>query len=821
MNRPVHTARSAVAIVRRLLLAVAVVFVLIPARAQAFEGPQLAVDPAAVNLSGPEAAFSLLVDGADAGGEPIDLTRTARYRSRDPEIAQVTSSGVVHGRSDGETVVDVTANGQTVSVPVSVSGATDPREIHFGNDVVPILSKFGCNSGGCHGKAEGQNGFKLSVFGFDPEADYRAITAEGRGRRVFLPSPEQSLLLQKACGDVPHGGGVRIRRNSYAYRLLRDWVAAGTPDGDPDAPKVVSLELTPHVRTMSPAAEQQLRAVATYSDGRRVDVTPHAKYQSNNEALATVDENGLVTAGDRPGEVALMAAYMGAVDVFRVMIPQPKTFDVFPQRPVVNFVDELVDAKLRQLNIAPSEMCSDEEFLRRVSLDVIGTLPSADEARAFLADARPDKRALLVERLLERPEYADYWALKWSDLLRVDREKLGRKGAYNYYRWIRDSLGRNVPFDEFAREVLTAEGAVRDAPAAYLHKVVKEPGEAAATISQVFLGVRIECARCHHHPFDRWSQSDYYGMQAHFAQVGFKSTSEGEMIAAMKDGKTTHPRTGQPVVAHPLGTSPESVSQEGDRRRQLAEWMTAPGNPWFARCVTNRYWAHFLGRGIVEPVDDFRSTNPPTNPELLGALAEHFVTDGYDLKQLIRTITASRTYQLSSHPNGSNRHDEQNYSRALFRPLDAEVLLDAVCTATGVPEKFDGVPSGARAIQLWDSQVPHYFLKLFGRPIRATPCECERSAEPGVSQVLHVLNAPSIQDKLSHAGGTITRLVEDHAEDGALAEELYLTFYSRFPTKEERSTAVRYLQRHADNRRAAAEDLAWSMLNTVEFLFNH
>jgi hypothetical protein len=659
------------------------------------------------------------------------------------------------------------------------------------------------------------------VFGHNPAADLVALLQEGRSRRVFSLVPEQSLLLTKASGDSPHGGGVRIRRGSGEYRMLRDWIAAGSPAGSDDDARVTSLRIEPSQRQLAMTTSQQLRVIAVYSDGQEKDVTQHARFQSNSEGLAKVDEFGFVTAGETPGEVAIMAAYMGPVATFRALIPRRGTTADIPQRPIHNFIDTHVDAKLQKLNVAASGLCTDADFLRRVYLDIIGTLPTAAEARTFLADKRPDRRARLVDSLLKRPEFADFWALKWSDLLRVDRRVLGHKGAYQYYRWIRDSFAANKPYDRFAREFLAGDGLLNHAPAGYLHKVEKSADKVASTVSQVFLGIRIECAQCHHHPFDRWSQTDYVGMQAFFTQVSFKATPRGEIVVASRNTTSKHPRTKAIVHAHPLGTENPEASPDGDRRKTLAAWMTAPDNPWFARNFVNRIWARFLGRGIIEPVDDLRVTNPPTNPELLDALSKNFVDSGFDFHALIRTITASRTYQLSSKPNETNLRDESNYSRALFKTLSAEVLFDAVCQTTGVGEKFDGLPNGYRAIQLWDSQVSHYFLRLFGRPERATPCECERSVEPSVGQVLHVLNSPKIHAKLSHAGGQVAKLVDQHPNDNRLIEELYLTFYSRFPGEAERKRVSEFLLRHGERRQQAAEDIAWTMMNTVEFLFNH
>ncbi len=730
----------------------------------------------------------------------------------------------MHGLSDSwlnVTLFLLLAGAAAAGEPTRMADSPRARPFHFENDVIPILTKFRCNSSSCHGKAEGQNGFKLSVFGFDPAADYAALTKESRGRRVFPAAPEHSLLLQKISGRVAHGGGLRIPRGTPEYELLRGWIAAGMPFGDPASPRVVQIRVTPRERLLGMKARQQLRVTARYSDGREEDVTHYARFQSNSDGLATVSEDGLVTTGETPGEVAIMAAYMGAVDVFTVLIPRPGRIDPYPAVPANNFIDPLVFHKLRKLNIVPSGPADDAEFLRRVYLDVIGTLPTAAEARRFLADRRPDRRARLVDDLLDRPEFADYWALKWADLLRVDRQALGHKDAYAYYQWIHDSLAANKPLDQFAREIVTAEGPLAAVGPANFYKVVPKPGAAASTLAQVFLGIRLACAECHHHPFDRWSQTDYYGMQAFFTQVNLRNTPAGTLVVVGDGPPTKHPRTGATILAHALDRPSPTASLPEDRRRVLAEWLTGPDNPWFARNLANRTWAHFLGRGLVEPVDDVRATNPPTNPELLDALARHLVASHYDFRNLIRTITASRVYQLSSRPNATNEHDEQNYSRALFKRPDAEVLLDMVCQTTGVGERFAGTPAGTRAVQLWDSKVPNYFLKLFGRPVRASACACERSHQPGVAQVLHLLNGPEIHAKLTHVKGTLARLVNTQADDGNLVDELYLTFYSRFPTAAERKTAVDYLRKDPAQRREAAEDLAWGMMNSLEFLFNH
>ena len=712
------------------------------------------------------------------------------------------------------------------SLPSPQILAEDHRPWNFENDIIPILTRFQCNMSGCHGKAEGQAGFKLSVFGFDPEADYQAITQESHGRRVFPAAPENSLLLRKATGQLPHGGGSRLDPSRIEYARLRNWIADGMPFGSASDPSLVEVSVEPGERQMAMGQQLQLQVTATWSDGRREDVTALATFQTNSEALATVDEHGLVSIGNVPGTVAVMAGYLGHVDVFQALIPHAEPLDESAAQRLrqfaesENFIDRQIADRLAQLRISPSADADDATWLRRVSLDLLGTLPTAKETREFLASSHPDRRAQTVDALLLRPEFSDYWALKWADLLRVNRRTLGRKGAQAYYGWIHGSMVRNLPLDEFARELLTAEGPLPAAPAGYFYKAVSDPNEMVNSISQVFLGIRMECARCHHHPWDRWGQTDYHGLQAFLTQVAFKPSGSTESLVASATTPTKHPRTNQLIQAHLLDHPMPETTPPGDRRKLLAKWLTSPENPWFAANMANRIWAHFMGRGLVEPVDDFRLTNPPTNPQLLQALSRHLCEVEFDLRRFVRSIVLSETYQRSTEPVPSNVADEQNYSRFPMKRLDAEVLLDAVSHATGVPETFPGLPAGTRAIQIWDSHLPHQFLELFGRPVRETACECERVSEPTVAQVLHVLNSPQIDSRLRHADGRIARLCAGVSDNQALIHELYLTFYSRLPTAAERTAARQHLDRSSD-RREAVEDLAWSLLNSPEFLLNH
>lgn len=783
---------------------------------------RLTIEPASITLDGSGSLVTPVITGEGAAEQLFDLTRQSTLESLSPAVFTVDAHGRLRGLDDGMGKLRISVAGKVEEVPVVVRNMHLPRQFHFDNDILPILSKFACNMSGCHGKAEGQNGFKLSVFGFDPRADHRALTQESRGRRINPVVPATSLLLTKASGGVPHGGGVRIARTSEEYRTLHDWIVAGMPYGSADAPRVVSVRVSPQERTLTMRGVQQLRVIARYTNGIEADVTHHARYQSNNEAVARVDESGFVTAGEVPGDVAIMAAYLGEVDIFRALVPRTEPLLAHTTPPVLNFIDEQIDSKLQKLRIAASPLCSDADYVRRVYLDLIGTLPTAAETREFLASQDPARRLKLVDALFQRPEFADYWALKWSDWLRVDRQALGHDGAYRYYKWIHDSFASNLGLDQFAKELVAGQGLLSEHPAGHFFKVVKDPGEMSSTLSQSLLGIRIDCAKCHHHPFDRWSQDDYYGMQAYFTGVRFKPTPRGEMLLASAGGVSQNPRSGLKIFAHPLGTSNPEAPPTGDPRVSFATWLVAADNPYFARNIVNRTWAQLLGRGIVEPLDDVRLTNPPSHPELLSALSRDFIDHKFDFRHLLKTIVASRTYQLSAAVTPSNTSDEQNFSRAVLRRLDAEVLLDAICQTTRIPEKFDGVPAGSRAIQLWDSQVPHYFLGIFGRPVRNTPCDCERAGAPNVSQVLHVLNSPEIQAKLTHDAGYLAELARrPDLGNKQLIEELYLTFFSRFPSDQERATAEKYLQTQAANRQSAIEDLAWSMLNSLEFVFNH
>jgi hypothetical protein len=772
--------------------------------------------PARIVLDAPEATQQLLVTGRQPDGESVDLTRLVCYRIDDPQIVSVDGRGVVQPRREGRTEIVIEHDAMTLRVPVEVLGLSDPAPLSFEQEIVPILTKTRCNSGGCHGKAEGQNGLKLSVFGFDPAADHSALAKDSRGRRLLVSAPAQSPLLLKATATMPHGGGRKIAVGSLHYQRLIRWIAEGAPFTGGTA-ATVSIAVEPAQRLMRAGASQQLQVTAVDAAGHRRCVTAQAEYESNAETIARVDAQGLIEAGDVPGEATILVRYLGQVAVCRVTHPQQGVEFVRP--PETNFVDRLVWDKLERLGINPSPPADDAAFLRRVFLDTIGTLPTPGEAREFLSDLDANRRARLIDRLLQRGEYADYWTMRWSDLLRVDQDRTLPEGAVAMTRWLRKQIAENRPYDEFVREILTAQGNTQAEGPAAVFKVLDSPEVISRSFSQLFLGVRIECAQCHHHPFERWGQEDYYGLAGFFTGVAAKGLPTGSQAILIKPGADLkQPRTGELVAARALGAATADFSRVTDRRQVLAAWMTAPDNPYFAKVIVNRLWAHYFGRGLVEPIDDIRATNPATNERLLVELERHLREERFDLRTFTRTLLNSRAYQLSSRTNRSNAADVQSFSHALDKALPAEVLLDAISQATGVPEKFQGWPEGYRAIQIWDNRLPSYFLRIFGRPLRASVCECERSNEPSISQALHLMNSREILSHIQSSDGRARQLADSGKSPVEIVEELYLATLSRFPTADEQKLTLEEFGR-AD-RRAATEDILWALLNSREFLYN-
>ncbi len=789
----------------------------------------LVITPAEVKLRGVDEVQRLLVTGeARTGieGWRHDYSRAASFASSDSRVAVVSADGVVSPRGDGEAEIRVGLGDTTATVRVSVTGFGVESSVSFGNQVLPIFTKAGCNAGGCHGKASGQNGFKLSLLGFDSRFDYDAIVKEGRGRRLFPAHPEQSLLLRKSTAEVPHGGGRRIERDSFEYNLLLRWVRQGTPPGSKDDPSVVSIECAPRQSIVDRQAEQQVIVTATYSDGSHRDVTREVQFKSNEPDIAQVDAKGLVRTDKSTGETAIMARYMGRVDVCRITIPLPVSSASYewPELARRNYVDDHVRAKWKALNLTPSPLADDATFLRRAYLDTIGTLPTPAEVRAFLDDQSTDKRAELIDKLLARGEYADFWAVKWGDLLRNQRkgQREHQRGTYAFHAWIRNAFATNMPFDRFVRNIIAAQGTVDQHPPVIWYRTVRNKIHQTNDTSQLFLGTRINCAQCHNHPYEKWSQEDYYRFQAFFARMGTKSgeTAQEPAIFVKPDGAVRHPTTGQVMAPRGLDGPELVIDEDEDPRQKLVDWMADPKNPFFARALVNRMWGHFLGRGLVEPIDDMRVTNPPSNPELLDALAKDFIEHKFDIKHLIRAIMNSTAYQLSSEPTPGNIQDRQNYARAYPKRLLAEVMLDAIGQATGSMETFAGMPKGTKTIQLPDESIQSYFLDVFGRPQRETACECERPREANLAQALQLLNSNDLQTKIAAPQGRLAALLGAKADDDAIIEDLYLATLARRPRASESETIRKYLGAR-DNRKGAFEDLLWAMLNTKEFLFNH
>jgi hypothetical protein len=752
----------------------------------------------------------------------VDLTRRVAFEVSNHSVATVNVRGQVSPVSEGVTHLVIGAAGKRIRVPVEVREIREPNPVSFANDVLPILTKAGCNSGSCHGKAEGQNGFKLSVFGFDPLSDHEALVKEGRGRRVSAFAPEQSLLLQKATGQTPHGGGRLVDPGSPGYRRMLRWIREGTRFNVGNGGAVTGITVFPAELSLAPVGRQQLRIVATDSAGHTRDVTAESQFESNAPAMASVDETGLVRAGETPGEAAILVRYMNQVALCQIRMPRPGV--TIERPPENNFIDALVWDKLQQVGIEPSPDCDDATFLRRVYLDVIGTLPTAREAVQFLDSERVDKRSRLIDELLERREYSSYWTLLWSDLLRVDANALGAESSVAMTRWLNQQFANNRPYDEMVRDILTASGSTQIVGPSGLYLTLDSPDALAGALSQLFLGVRIECAQCHHHPFERWSQQDYTGFAGFFTGIKRKTLPNGSAAIVAEEGSDLkHPRTGERVPAAGLGTEAAVLDSQTtiDRRQVLADWMTSDENPYLARALANRLWAHYFGRGLVDPVDDLRDTNPATNEPLLEALADHLRNVNYDIKAFTRTLLNSRAYQLSAETRATNIEDDQNFSHAAYRPLPAEVLLDAICQVTDIPEKFNGWPAGARAIEVWDNRMPSYFFRVFGRPGRTSVCECERGDAPTISQALHLMNSTEISDKIGHRHGRARRLAASEQSPPEVVETLFLTTLSRRPSEQERELMLQVFEQDGIDRQAAVEDVMWTLINTKEFLFTH
>jgi hypothetical protein len=787
------------------------------------EAPLTSVEvfPPEVKLLTARSHQSLLVQALYADGITRDVTAEAKLSVANPAVVKL-DKNQLRPTGDGSTEAHVEFGGKTIPVPVTVKDAKAERPISFKLDVMPIFMRSGCNVGSCHGAARGKDGFRLSLFGFDPDGDHYRLTREMNGRRINLALPAESLLLEKATGKVPHTGGQRFKEGDEYHQTIVRWLEADAPLDPPTlvAPPV-AVDLYPRGAVLDgKGTTQQLSVRARYADGTVRDVSSLALFLSSNDTSAKVSPDGLITAGDR-GEAFVMARFSTfTVGVPIIVLPKALKFD-FPPVPENNYIDTLVNAKLKKLRIAPSDLCSDEAFLRRVYIDVIGVLPTVEEYNRFMSSKAPNKRELLVDELLGRKEFAELWVLKWAELLQIkSSQQVSYKAMLLYYNWLQDRIARNVPTDEWVQELLSASGGTFKNPATNYYQQETDILKVSENVAQVFMGMRIQCAQCHNHPFDRWTMNDYYSFANFFSQIGRKGTDDPRETVVFNSGggEVSHPVTKQVMPPKFLGGGAADVAGK-DRRVVLAKWLASPDNPYFATNLANLVWAQFFGIGIIHSVDDVRVSNPPSNPELLQELGKRFTGYKYDFKKLVRDICTSRTYQLSTLPNASNEGDTRNFARAAVRRIKAETFLDCICQVTLTKNKFPGLPNGARAVQIADGSISTYFLSTFGRATRETVCSCEVKLEPTLSQSLHLLNGDTTTQKIA-AGNLIGQRLTEKKAPTDIIEELYIRCLGRKPTAVEAQKLLALVNADPDKKRAL-DDVFWSLLNSREFMFNH
>jgi hypothetical protein len=815
--------------------------------------------PTNVTLSSARSSQRLVIQATYADGITGDVTSQATFKLTNPKIVRLDQANL-SPLTDGQTALCVSFKGRGLSIPISVSNSTNQPPISFKLDVMPVFMKAGCNAGSCHGSSRGKDGFRLSLFGFDPDGDYYRLTREQIGRRINLAIPEESLIIQKGLGAVQHTGGVRFGTNSDLCKSLLTWLNAGAPKDPPDIAKVTGIEIFPKsavlegdspvaspvspsssdakktevsgsrnarstLKTPAPqkqtGSSQRFIVRARYSNGTERDISPLTVFISNNDATAKVDDTGLVTAGQR-GEAFIQARF-GEFNVGAQVIVTPKYLPFkWPDVASRNYIDDAVYAKLKKLRFTPSEVCDDATFIRRASIDLNGTLPKSDEVEKFLLDTDSSKRDKLVDQLLARKEFAELWVMKWAELLeiRTRDNRVYPKATVLYFEWLRDQMLANVPFDRIVQNILTASESNFRSPAANYYQIEPDTLKLAENTAQVFMGMRIQCAQCHNHPFDRWTMNDYYSFAAFFAQIGRKAGDDPRetVIYDRSDGEVNHLVTGKPMHPKFLGGDEPEIKGES-RREVLARWLISPQNPYFARNLANIVWAHFIGRGIIDPVDDVRISNPPSNPELLDALAAKFIEYKYDFKRVVRDICTSRTYQLSTRPNSSNASDDRNFSKAAIRRIRAEVLLDCISQVTETQDKFPGLPRGARAVEIADGNTANYFLTTFGRASRTTVCSCEVKVDPNLSQALHLLNGRTLQSKIDD-GSIVKKLLKQGQTPDQIIENLYLRCFSRKPTDDELTKLKSFIAPDS-NQEQVLNDIFWSLLNAKEFVFNH
>lgn len=810
-----------------------------PAPAKAAAPPAAAPSPSAmvsvqtypdtIQLDSGVDVQRVIVVATYADGITRDVTSEATYTFANPAFAKMSPEFQVVPVADGETTLQAAFGGMNATSKLTVKSAKAIPPKSFKLDVEPVIMRAGCNSGACHGSARGKNGFRLSLFGFDPEMDYTNLTRQTLARRLTTASPDASLMLTKATTGVAHEGGLRFDAKSPLYKSVERWIEEGANFDDPKVATISRVEILPKQLVMIGGADKvagskhRVTVRAFYSDGTDRDVTSLAILASMNENTAEVSGDGIVTAKLR-GEASIIARYGTTAVVTQVIVIPPSEKFAWPNVAENNYIDELIHKKHKQMRIVPSGTCSDEVFARRIYLDVVGLLPPPADLQKFIADPAPDKRAKLIDVLLERPEFPELWAMKWSEMLRIESQsqRISRKAMFRYTNWLRDEIVNRVPMDKMVRELLTAKGGNFNNPAANFYLVESDPKLMAENVAQVFLGIRVQCAQCHNHPFERWTMTDYYSFAAFFSQVTRKGAEDPRetVIFNAGSGDVRHINTNAVMQPKFLGSNTPADLKGADRRIALADWLTSPDNPWFAPSFANRVWAHFMGRGIVDPPDDIRVSNPPSNPELFELLGKKFVKSGYDLRQLVRDICNSRTYQLSTDTNETNAGDTTNFSRRIPKRLSAEQLLDAICRVTETPEKFAGLPIGARAVQVADGQSGNYFLDVFGRPARQSACTCDRRDEPTLSQALHLINGSTIDARIKSNDGRLARLVKENKPVPDIVKEIYLAAFARPPLPNELEGAQKYVAAAA-NPRAGLEDLFWAVLNSKEFVFYH
>jgi len=781
-------------------------------------GLELSVFPATIDLTTSRDYQSFIATVRRPDDVTLDVTETATWTLANEQFGRIEGNQVLPV-SDGETELICDYGGQQIRVPVKVARSSETLPLSFEKDIVPILTRSGCNTGSCHGAARGKDGFMISLFGYDPNGDYHRVTREIGMRRINLAVPNESLLLTKAVGQVPHSGGKLFGQDSVYYAMILEWLRDGALADAEAPPKVVSLDIFPPQAVIEGKdSTQRFIAVAQYDDGTTRDVTNLSAFMTNNETSAAIDQDGLVTAGAR-GEAFVMARFETKT-VGRQVLVLPTDLQYEAPEVTGNYIDQLVGKKLNQLRILPSGLCTDEEFLRRVTIDIAGQLPTEEQYNQFMTDQADDKRSALIERLLGQKEFSEIWAMKFAQLLMIkSSNQVSYKSAFLYNQWLTDKFAKNVPIDKMVRELLGATGGTFSNPATNYYQIERDTLKRAENVAQVFMGIRTQCAQCHNHPLDRWTMDDYYGFAAFFCQTGTKNAEDyrEKIVYDRRSGEVKHPVSGQTMMPQFLGGEPVDTKGQ-DRRVVMAEWLTSPENPYFSTSIANRVWAHFMGVGTVDPVDDIRVSNPPTNPELFQELGNKLAEYNFDFRQLVRDICNSQAYQRSASPNESNRTDTRNYAYAVVRRIPAEMMLDCVSQVTNTNEKFRGLPLGARAVQIADGRTSTYFLDTFGRAPRETVCDCEASTDPSLSQALHLLNGSSTNGKITQ-GKVVSELLEGSTPEQAL-DRLYVRCLSRYPTEAERAELLAAINA-SPSPKEGLEDIFWAILNSREFVFNH